>query len=54
MSRSKLIWSGLFVGGAIGGYVPAFWGAGLISITSIIFSAMGSFIGIYLGYKIGQ
>lgn len=54
MERSKLVWFGLFVGGAIGGYVPMLWGAGLISMSSIIFSGIGSFIGIYLGFKLGE
>lgn len=54
MDRSKLIWLGVFVGGAVGGYVPALWGSGVFSMSSVIFSGLGSILGIYLGFKLGE
>jgi len=30
MERSRLIWIGLFVGSAVGGYIPALRGAGML------------------------
>ena len=54
MERNKLIWLGLFVGGAVGGYIPAVWGGSMLSMSSIFLSAVGSFIGIWLGFKLGE
>ena len=54
MERSRLIWIGLFVGSAVGGYVPALWGAGMLSFSSVIGSAIGGVTGIWLGYRLGE
>ena len=54
MERSRLIWIGLFVGSAVGGYVPALWGAGMLSFSSVIGSAIGGVAGIWLGYRLGE
>jgi len=45
---------GLFLGSTIGGYLPVFFGASFISISSIIGSTVGGVIGIYVGYKLSQ
>jgi uncharacterized membrane protein YeaQ/YmgE (transglycosylase-associated protein family) len=42
------------VGGTVGGYIPSLWGAGMLSMSGIIFSTIGGLIGIYLGYKISN
>lgn len=42
------------IGSIIGGYVPSLWDANLFSLSSIIFTAIGGFAGIWLGYKISQ
>lgn len=47
----KIIYLGMIIGGIIGGYIPAIWGAGLFSFSSIIFGAIGSIAGIWLVYK---
>jgi hypothetical protein len=54
MERSRLIWIGVFVGSAVGGYVPALWGAGMLSFSSVIGSAIGGVAGIWLGYRLGE
>ena len=54
MSRKTLIWIGLTVGSAVGGYLPALWGGDLISLTSVALGAVGGIIGIWLGYRFGQ
>jgi hypothetical protein len=54
MDRSKLIWLGVFVGGAVGGYVPALWGGGVFSMSSIVLSGIGSIAGIWLAFKISD
>ena len=45
---------GLFIGSTIGSFVPSLWGGSVFSISSIVFSAVGGIIGIWLGYKIGN
>lgn len=53
-SSRKLIWLGLFVGSGIGGYIPALWGQGLFSMSSVLLSALGGIVGIWLGFKISR
>jgi len=43
---------GLFIGSTIGSYIPALFGASLISFSSIFFSAIGGVIGVYITYKL--
>ncbi|MDO8619743.1 MAG: hypothetical protein Q7R64_00140 [bacterium] len=50
----KMIWLGLFVGSTIGGFIPSFWGAGVLSFSGLIFSALGGFAGIWLGFRISE
>jgi len=45
---------GMIVGSIAGGYIPVLFGAGFFSLSSIITSAIGGLLGIYIGYKIGQ
>lgn len=54
MNSKSIIWVGMFVGSAIGGYIPMIWGGSLLSFTSIILTAVGGIIGIYLGFKISK
>lgn len=54
MSRKSLIWFGMIVGSTIGGFVPMIWGDNYFSITSVIFTAVGGFSGIYLGFKLSR
>ena len=55
MERQKLIWFGLAVGSAIGGYIPTLWGdTSIFSMASVIGSALGGFLGIYLGFRMGE
>jgi hypothetical protein len=52
--QQKLIWLGLFVGSAAGGYIPLLWGGGPFSISGVILSALGGGLGIWFGYRLGQ
>ena len=54
MTRKMLIWIGLTVGSAVGGYLPALWGGDLISFSSVILSTAGGIVGIWLGYRFGE
>lgn len=50
----SLIWIGVLVGTTVGGFVPSLWGAGMFSLSGVIFSAVGGFLGIWLGYKLSN
>lgn len=54
MESNRLVWLGVFVGSLIGGYIPTIWGANFLSFSSIIWSSIGAFVGLYLGYKISR
>lgn len=44
----------MLVGAAVGGYVPLLWGGDLLSMSSIVLTAVGAIAGIYAGFKIGR
>ena len=52
MSTKKAIFFGMTVGGFIGGWLPSLWGAGGLSLTSVIFSTIGGLIGIWAGWRL--
>jgi len=52
MSAKSIIYIGAIIGGFIGGYIPAIWGAGYFSFSSIIFSMIGGLVGIYVAFKL--
>jgi hypothetical protein len=45
---------GMIVGSTLGGFVPLLWGADFLSFSSILFTAIGGFAGIWAGYKLGR
>lgn len=51
MESKQLIWVGMAVGSFVGGLLPMFWGAGEFTFSSIIFSAIGGFLGIWIAFK---
>ena len=52
--QKQFIFLGMIVGSIVGGYMPELFGVSLFSFTSIFTGALGAFIGIDMGYKIGQ
>ncbi|MEQ1561245.1 MAG: hypothetical protein ABL899_00820 [Nitrospira sp.] len=54
MDRKKLIWLGIFLGSTVGGFIPVLWGDSMVSMSGIVFSGLGAFAGIYLGFKLGE
>ena len=54
MNSKSMIWVGMFVGSAIGGYVPLLWGGSLFSFSSVILTGVGGILGIYLGFKMSN
>ncbi len=53
MERSH-IWIFITVGSLVGGYVPLFWGSGMFSFSSVMCSAIGAFIGIWVHYRMNS
>jgi len=53
MSKSGA-WIGMVIGSAIGSFIPTLWGDGFISFTSVVLTAVGGIIGIYIGFKISE
>ena len=54
MDSKKLIYLGMIVGSFVGGFVPTIWGDSYFSFSSIIFTAVGGFAGIWLGLKLSR
>lgn len=54
MSSKVLVYLGMIIGSVVGGYIPTFFGAGLISYSSVFFSGAGAIAGIWIGYKLSN
>jgi gas vesicle protein len=55
MESKRSIYLGMFLGGAIGGYLPLFlWGAGTFSLSTLFGNAIGAIIGIYIAFKLSR
>lgn len=52
MDSRRAIYFGMFVGGLIGGYIPALWGDSLFSFASIIGNAVGALFGILVMFRL--
>lgn len=52
MSSKTLVMLGMFVGSAIGGFVPELFGAGIFSIAGLLGSGVGAIAGIFIAYKL--
>jgi|HubBroStandDraft_3_1064219.scaffolds.fasta_scaffold1068573_1 hypothetical protein len=49
--RKGPTYTGGFVGGTIGSFIPSLWGASQLSFTSIVFFMIGGFLGIWIAYR---
>jgi hypothetical protein len=55
MNVKTMIWIGIFIGSSVGGWLGALAAHGnWLSWQSIVGGAIGSFAGIWAGYKVGQ
>ncbi|MCL5003954.1 MAG: hypothetical protein M1352_01640 [Patescibacteria group bacterium] len=54
MSTKTFVFLGMILGSIVGGYLPAFFGVGIFSFSSIILSGLGALAGIYLAYRISK
>jgi hypothetical protein len=54
VNQKTLIWIGLFVGSTIGGMIPELWGDNFLSMSSVLLTAVGGFVGIWAGFRLGE
>lgn len=54
MNSRSLIWLGLFLGSAIGGYIPTLWGDNFFSLSSVVLSGICAVIGVWIGFKLSD
>jgi hypothetical protein len=52
MSSKTIYYIAAFIGSIIGAYIPTLWGAGILSISSLFFSALGAIAGIVIVWKL--
>jgi uncharacterized membrane protein YuzA (DUF378 family) len=45
---------GGFIGSVLGSFIPTIWGAGQLSIASMLFFILGGFAGIWLAYRLSS
>lgn len=51
MSEKAIVMLGFTIGSIAGSYLPLLFGAGVLSLWSIVGGAVGGIAGIYIGYK---
>jgi hypothetical protein len=51
MNKSAM-WLGAGIGGVVGSFIPALWGAGQLSAWSFLFGTIGGVLGIVAVYKL--
>lgn len=54
MQSKTVYYIAAFVGSLVGGYIPTLWGAGFLSVSSLVFSALGAILTMFLVYKFFQ
>jgi len=54
MPTKFVVYTSMTIGSIIGGYLPVFFGAGLLSYSSLIFSAIGGILGVLIGVKLSD
>ena len=48
------IWTGIFIGSTIGGFIPELWGGDAISYSGVLLSGVGAFVGLWLGLRLSS
>ena len=42
------------VGSTFGSFIPTLWGAGFFSVSSMLLTAVGGIVGIWLGFRVSN
>jgi hypothetical protein len=50
----KIIWLFVLIGSSAGGYVPTLFGAGFMSLSSLLGGVLGGAVGVAAGYGLGR
>ena len=50
--RKGPTYMGGFVGSFVGSLIPSLWGAGQLSISSLVFFVIGGIVGVWLAYRL--
>jgi hypothetical protein len=53
MSKT-VVWFGVLVGSALGGYVPSLFGAEMFSMWGLLGSTVGGVAGVFIGIKLSD
>lgn len=51
MSEKTIVMGATTLGTIVGGFIPMFWGGSTFSYASVLLSAVGGVIGLYVSYK---
>jgi len=54
MNSKSIIWLFMLIGSTVGGFIPTLWGSGFLSMSSVLMTAAGGILGIWLGFRISQ
>jgi hypothetical protein len=54
MNSKSIIWIFMIIGSTIGSFIPTLWGAGFLSISSVLLTAVGGMLGIWLGFRLSN
>jgi hypothetical protein len=49
-----LVMVGMILGSTAGSYVPVLWNGELLSMSSVLFGALGGLLGIWIGFEIAR
>jgi hypothetical protein len=52
MNSNKSIMFGMTVGLFLGSFIPTLWGASELSLSSVLFSALGGGVGVWIAFKL--
>ncbi len=42
------------IGSTVGSFIPTLWGAGFLSISSVLLTAVGGILGIWIGWRMSN
>jgi uncharacterized membrane protein YeaQ/YmgE (transglycosylase-associated protein family) len=54
MNAKTLVRLGILIGSTVGGYVPTFFGAELLSFSALFGSLIGGIVGVWIAYKVDE